>query len=214
DPVPGEVAECDRRDSLAIGCRERQRRDVADDQTRPKNPQPPCFARRAVIEIGVEAARGARRQLFVEPQAVDLNDAGIDFARLQLRLRHVQREQPWLGTGPDDDACVRPARQDRVNHFDVARRVAEAVTRDIEDDGQPGNATLSASSSVSTGTNRMSSFTSRGSSASSGSLRAGRMKCLMPYRRAASAFSRMPPTGSTSRLSVISAVIATAFRTG
>ena len=36
----------------------------------------------------------------------------------------------------------------------------------------------------------------------------------MPWRRAASAFSRMPPTGSTSPESVISPVIATSDRTG
>jgi hypothetical protein len=36
---------------------------------------------------------------------------------------------------------------------------------------------------------------------------------LMPDRRAASAFSRMPPTGSTRPLSVISPVIATSWRT-
>ena len=42
----------------------------------------------------------------------------------------------------------------------------------------------------------------------------GRMTVLMPWRRAASAFSRMPPTGSTSPESVISPVIATSGRTG
>ena len=52
-----------------------------------------------------------------------------------------------------------------------------------------------------------------GSSARSGSLRAGRMNVLMPWRRAASAFSRMPPTGSTRPLNVISPVIATSSRT-
>ena len=39
------------------------------------------------------------------------------------------------------------------------------------------------------------------------------MNVLMPCRRAASAFSRMPPTGSTSPLNVISPVIATSSRT-
>ena len=69
-------------------------------------------------------------------------------------------------------------------------------------------------SRVSTGTNVMSRRISSGSSARSGSLSAGRMTVLMPNRRAASAFSRMPPTGSTSPLSVISPVIATSCRTG
>ena len=40
------------------------------------------------------------------------------------------------------------------------------------------------------------------------------MTVLMPWRRAASAFSRMPPTGSTRPESVISPVIATSDRTG
>ena len=57
-------------------------------------------------------------------------------------------------------------------------------------------------------------LTSGGSSARSGSLRAGRMNFLIPCRRAASTFSRMPPTGSTRPLSVISPVIATSSRTG
>ena len=43
---------------------------------------------------------------------------------------------------------------------------------------------------------------------------AGRMMVRMPIRRAASVFSRMPPTGSTSPESVISPVIATSDRTG
>ena len=60
----------------------------------------------------------------------------------------------------------------------------------------------------------MSFFRSGGSSSRSASLRAGRMNVLMPCRRAASAFSRMPPTGSTRPRSVISPVIATSSRTG
>ena len=59
----------------------------------------------------------------------------------------------------------------------------------------------------------MSRRTSSGSSARSDSLSAGRMNVLIPKRLAASAFSRMPPTGNTSPLSVISPVIATSCRT-
>ena len=40
------------------------------------------------------------------------------------------------------------------------------------------------------------------------------MTVLMPCRRAASVFSRMPPTGSTSPDNVISPVMATSDRTG
>ena len=72
--------------------------------------------------------------LFVEPQAVDLDHPGVHFTRLKLDMGHVQRKEPWLGPGSNHDARIRPEREERLDHFDVARRVAETMAGDVEDD--------------------------------------------------------------------------------
>jgi hypothetical protein len=53
---------------------------------------------------------------------------------LKLDVGHVQRKEPWLGPGSNDDVRIRPEREERLDHFDVARRVAETMAGDVEDD--------------------------------------------------------------------------------
>ena len=76
-----------------------------------------------------------------------------------------------------------------------------------------GSAIASTSSSVFTGMNVMPFVTSAGRSSTSIMFCSGSTNVVTPMRRAASDFSRMPPTGSTSPDSVISPVIATSART-
>src|SRR4051812_10733897 len=77
-----------------------------------------------------------------------------------------------------------------------------------------GSATCKTSASEVAPTNFMSRRTSSGSSTRSCVLPCGSTTVLIPWRRAAIDFSRMPPTGSTRPESVISPVIATSDRTG
>src|SRR5262249_45618768 len=121
---------------------------------------------------------------------------------------------------PAPGSTQSPERRGRTHDLKYRRRVAinqstnqSAIINQQSAISHDGNAVASTCSSVSTGTNRIVSLTSGVTSARSGSLRAGRTNVLLPKRRAASAFSRIPPTGSTRPLSVISPVIATSSLT-
>src|SRR5262249_40663810 len=151
------------------------------------------------IELRVKGRCRARGLLFVEPQAVDLNDAGVDDGELQIDLRRSRRlVDPPRRRGAHVDPAVGSERAERAHHLDRADRVPEAVAGDVVNDAHLpaaslachltlaaagcGSATLSTSSNVCTGMKRMSRFTSSGSSARSGSLRAGSTSSLIPWR--------------------------------
>ena len=72
----------------------------------------------------------------VEPEAVDLDDAGVALGRLEIDGRaEGQVEDPPLRAGSDHDRDVRAAVPEGVDDLDLARRVAEAVAGDVPDDG-------------------------------------------------------------------------------
>ena len=103
----------------------------------PLAPQEVRFPGHAPIECRMEACRLAGGLLFVEPQAVDLHDAGVRFERLHIDRRGMgiadRREEPPRRGGPNDDARVRLPCQQCSNELDRARRVAEAVAGDVEE---------------------------------------------------------------------------------
>jgi hypothetical protein len=72
----------------------------------------------------------------VEPQTVDLHDAGVDRTIVEddRRRKSAIEEVPRDG-GPQDDADMWPAPREGVDDFDLPRRVAEAVAADVEGDG-------------------------------------------------------------------------------
>ena len=232
DPVPREVAERDRGHLGQVRRVEPERRDVGHDEGSVELAQHRRFRRRPGRQR-VHIGRGPPdRLLGVEAQAVVLHHPGIGVEPVQHeRPPHREIEQPPRCPGADVHREPRPALEHGVDDLDRARGVPQPVTRDVVDEGAgahtlavgvgvgagagagAGSAAASTSPRVRAKTKVMSRRRSGGMSTRSGSFNAGRITVLMPRRRAARAFSRMPPTGSTSPLSVISPVIATSSRT-
>ncbi len=135
DPIPGEVPDRDRRHARPCRSRERERRDVAQDDRRTFGRQEGGLFVRASIERRVEPCRATRRLVLVDVQAVDLHDAGVRFDRPHLDVRRRRRsKQPERHGRADDEPRVRPPRGQLCQQLDAARGVAEAMAGNIEDD--------------------------------------------------------------------------------
>ena len=135
NPVPGEVAEADRRDAGGRANRKRERRDVADDQAGAQLAQHPRLTGGARHQIAVKRRGAADRVRLIERQRVDLHDAGVAFQRAVSDLAlDAQVEQPPRRRGADADAGFRALGKDGVDDLDGARGVSEAVTGNIKDD--------------------------------------------------------------------------------
>ena len=110
DPVPGEVAEADRRDAGRGADRKGQRRNVADDQPRAELAQRARLARGARHQIAVERRRATDAVGLVERQRVDLHDAGVGLQRAEGDLAFDRQvEQPSRRRGADADPGFGPA---------------------------------------------------------------------------------------------------------
>ena len=87
------------------------------------------------VERRVEGVGPRERRVEVEAQAVDLHDPGVALPRLPLDGRgEGEVEQPPRRRGANDDPHVGCGEVEGVQDLDVARRVPEAVARDVEDD--------------------------------------------------------------------------------
>ena len=135
DPVPGEVGDQHRRQARGLGGRERQRRHVTDHEPRAELPEVRRLGGDPAIEVAIERGRAPRRFLDVEPQAIELHDAGIRLARLHVDARSADAvEDPGGHARAHVDPDVALLAEDLVDELDIARRVAEAVAGDVEGD--------------------------------------------------------------------------------
>jgi hypothetical protein len=83
----------------------------------------------------------------IEPQAVELNDAGVTGSGLEVHRRDERSvEQLAAGVGAYEDREAGPSCAKRIDDLDLTRRVTEAVAGDEKGDQ---NVTLITSSSVS-----------------------------------------------------------------
>src|SRR5262249_51720394 len=116
--------------------REGERRNVSDNEACADLPQHARLRGGARDEVAVERGRAPDAVRLVERQTVDLDDAGVG---LEMAERDPafdgEIEQPPRGRGADPDTRFGTPGEDGVDHLDHARRVAEAVTRHVEDDG-------------------------------------------------------------------------------
>ena len=93
------------------------------------------FARGARDEIAVEGRGAADGVRFVERQRVNLHDARVGLERAEGDLAFDRQvEQPPRRGRADADARLGPPGEDRVDDFDDARGVAEAMPGNIEDE--------------------------------------------------------------------------------
>jgi hypothetical protein len=70
-------------------------------------------------------------------QAVDLHDARVALSVVKGCIaREREVEQPAGCRRADVHLEVAPTRRQRIDYFDDARGVAEAVSGDVEDDGR------------------------------------------------------------------------------
>ncbi len=137
NPIPGEVGDDDRRDAAAAAAA--QPSGGASETTK----RAACVPRRAAScarplgQRSIELVRALDGQLFVEAQAVDLDDAGVALAREERdRHTHGPIEQPARRRRAHHDFHIRTAGAERVDDFDLPRGMAEAVARDVEEDGR------------------------------------------------------------------------------
>ena len=135
DPVPREIRERDARHARARRRREGERRDVSDHRGRFQLAQDLRLAVGARIEVRVEFARLPNRGLHVDRQAVDLHHPGVGVAGLQFESpANRLLEKPLRHAAADHDPRIRPCAQDFVDDFGIARRVAETVAGNVEDE--------------------------------------------------------------------------------
>src|SRR5205807_17954 len=97
------------------------------------------FGIRSLVESGVERRRLPNGFLLVELQAVDLRDARIRVTRLNID-RHSRRafDEPLRDGCPHDNPRVRTLPLYLSDDFEIAGRMAKAMTRDVEDDDHSG----------------------------------------------------------------------------
>lgn len=115
---------------------ERERRDVADDEVDGDACEPACLVVDLPVEVAVELANGRHRGGVIVRDAVALHDAGVARAGQQaVRAADRPGEEAGIGGSAKHDVDAAAGEQ-RVDDFDFARRVAEAVTRDEEGNGQ------------------------------------------------------------------------------
>src|SRR5207248_11774415 len=108
---------------------------VADDDAGAELAEHARFARGARDEIAVEGRGAADGIRFVQRERIDLYDARVGLERAERDLAlDGQVEQPPRGGRADADARLRASGEDRVNDFDDACGVAEAMPGHIEDE--------------------------------------------------------------------------------
>ena len=135
NPVPREVRHRNRRHARPRRRSERQRRHVADDDRRGEIVEDSGFGLDACGEAMVERRRAPGAGGFVEPQTVDLLQTGVRLARLQVDgPADGAFDKPLRDAAPDDDPDVGRLLLDMADDLELARRVAEAVAGDVEDD--------------------------------------------------------------------------------
>ena len=135
DPIPREIGNRDGRHAGGRGGGTSERRRVGDDEPRVVFAEQGRFLSSEIRQPPVERLRLLNRRARVEPQAVDLHDAGITRAGDEPhRDTRGAVEQPVRRRRANDDREVGTGCTQRIDDFDLAGRVAEAVTGNVEDD--------------------------------------------------------------------------------
>jgi hypothetical protein len=134
DPVPGEVAERNCRQSRRVRRGNAERRQIRDDGPSVVLTKEPDFAGNTRIECRHEFFRPRDRRGGVKRQAVDLHDTGVDDHRRQLdtSMRRTL-DQPRRHRRTDDDTEIGTEIDQRVDDFNRAGGVAETMPADIKD---------------------------------------------------------------------------------
>ena len=104
DPVPGEVPQSHRGHARAVRRGEGQRRNVSEDETRPRALQPACLGGHEVVPSRRElaAASGGRRLVDHERVLLDEAHVALEPPRRQGRDHHPLEQKGW-GRGGDGD---------------------------------------------------------------------------------------------------------------
>ena len=103
--------------------------------------QPRRDRHHGIVEAIHERACAPNRLFDVEMEAIDLSDAGVGFEMVILDFKRdpgrpdSQIEQPLRRTRANDDSNIGPTGEQRIDDFDVAGSMSEAVARNIEDEG-------------------------------------------------------------------------------
>ena len=136
DPVPGEVRDADRRHAGG-GCRrDRQRRDVGDDEPHLLAPQELALGGDPGVAAGEEGLCRLEGRRNVHAEAAALDRAGVDLSRFQADgVAHAALEEPGRHRRADDQPRLGPSLRQRADHGDLPHGVPEAVAGDVEDDG-------------------------------------------------------------------------------
>ena len=136
DPIPGEVAQGDRRKTRRLRGRNAQRRQVGHHVRGADALEPAHFVIDARGKRGHECPRAFERGGFVEGQAVDLHHAGVAGHRRECDARPGGAgHQPRRHLGADDDAGARLSIHQCVDDFNRPRGMAKTVAGNVEGDG-------------------------------------------------------------------------------
>ena len=136
DPVPGEIPKGNRRDVRGCRSRDTKRRNICNHEIRILMAEKCALGSRANVERPHEGPHLLDGFVHVKVQTIDLRDAGIRFEMVVFdRLTHSEIEKPLRRIGPDDDPKIGPPLTERVDDFDISRRVPESVSGDVKDDG-------------------------------------------------------------------------------
>jgi hypothetical protein len=136
DPVPREIADNDRRDGGKRSAGAGERRRIRQDEPGVTSAKQLGFVTGACRKVCIELGSPREGCAFVEMQAVDLHDAGVDVGRDQ-GVRHISRllEQPRGRGRPDDDVDTRAATAERFDDFDLPGGVPETMPGNVEEYG-------------------------------------------------------------------------------
>ena len=134
-PVPCEIAESDRRNAGCRGGGDAERRQIRHREDGAVFTKELHLVRNARVERRHERLGTRDRILAHRDAAVQLDDPGIHFDRRQFHSgSRRSRDQPWSHRGSDDDVEIRTTIDQRVDDFDRAGSVAEAMAGNVEND--------------------------------------------------------------------------------